>query len=172
MLLYALVENVIEKPDGIAISGLFIAGIVTVSLVSWIVRTTELCAGRIEFDDIARRFIVDSFAHHCQLHLIANKRQSGVAKAYRLKERAQRGIDPVPGALDVRAALLQRRIARLWMRRVGDGGGRAAASAGGLTRCCVRVRGLMTCGRSMDSHPSVDIGVSFKCQACEVKECE
>ena len=34
VLLYALVENVIAKPDGITISGLFIAGIVVVSLVS------------------------------------------------------------------------------------------------------------------------------------------
>ncbi|MCX5066038.1 amino acid transporter [Micromonospora lupini] len=98
---YALVENVIEKPDGIAISGLFIAGIITVSLISRISRTTELRAERIEFDDTARRFIADSIAHDGRLHLIANRRQSGVASEYRLKERAQRGLNPVPGAADV-----------------------------------------------------------------------
>ncbi|MEU1753223.1 amino acid transporter [Micromonospora matsumotoense] len=101
VLLYALIENVIEKPDGIAISGLFIAGIVTVSLVSRITRTTELRAERIEFDEPARRFVAESLAHDGRLHLIANKRDSGALKEYRVKERAQRGMNPVPGASDV-----------------------------------------------------------------------
>ncbi|MEH0843985.1 amino acid transporter [Micromonospora sp. CPCC 205711] len=101
VLLYALVENVIEKPDGLAISGLFIAGIVAVSLISRVSRTTELRAERIEFDETARRFIADSLAHDGRLHLIANKRDSGAVKEYRVKERAQRGMNPVPGAADV-----------------------------------------------------------------------
>ncbi|MFF5174600.1 amino acid transporter [Micromonospora sp. NPDC000089] len=101
VLLYALVENVIEKPDGIAISGLFIAGIITVSLISRVTRTTELRAERIEFDEPARRFIAESLTHDGRLHLIANKRDSGAVKEYRVKERAQRGMNPVPGAADV-----------------------------------------------------------------------
>ncbi|MGK5741531.1 amino acid transporter [Micromonospora sp. URMC 103] len=101
MLVYALVENVIEKPDGIAISGLFIAGIITVSLISRVSRTTELRAERVEFDEPARRFVGESLVHDGRLHLIANRRQSGDAKEYRLKERTQRGINPVPGAADV-----------------------------------------------------------------------
>ncbi|MFC4147505.1 amino acid transporter [Micromonospora mangrovi] len=101
VLLYALAENVIEKPDGIAISALFIAGIIAVSLISRVTRTTELRAERIEFDEAARRFIADSLAHDGRLHLIANKRQSGSVKEYRVKERAQRGMNPVPGAADV-----------------------------------------------------------------------
>jgi hypothetical protein len=101
VLLYALTENVIEKPDGIAISGLFIAGIIAVSLISRVTRTTELRAERIEFDDAARRFIADSLTHDGRLHLIANKRQSGSVKEYRVKERTQRTMNPVPGAADV-----------------------------------------------------------------------
>ncbi|MCW3845276.1 amino acid transporter [Micromonospora yasonensis] len=101
VLLYALTENVIAKPDGIAISGLFIAGIIAVSLISRVSRTTELRAERIEFDEPARRFVADSIAHDGRLHLIANKRQSGAVKEYRFKERAQRGMNPVPGAADV-----------------------------------------------------------------------
>src|SRR4029453_7399266 len=45
VLLYALVENIREKPDGIAISAMFIAGIIVVSLISRVTRTTELRAG-------------------------------------------------------------------------------------------------------------------------------
>lgn len=101
VLLYALVENVIEKPDGLAISGMFIAGIVAVSLVSRITRTTELRTERIEFDEPARRFVTESLAHDGRLNLIANKRDTGALKEYRVKERAQRGMNPVPGASDV-----------------------------------------------------------------------
>jgi hypothetical protein len=42
VLVYALVESVLEKPDGIAISFGFIVGIIVVSLVSRVWRSTEL----------------------------------------------------------------------------------------------------------------------------------
>jgi hypothetical protein len=101
VLLYALVENVIEKPDGIAISALFILGIIVVSLVSRVSRTTELRADRIEFDEQARRFIADSLAHDGSLNIIANKRQGGDLAEYSEKEAEQRGMNPVPGAADI-----------------------------------------------------------------------
>ena len=101
VLLYALVENVIEKPDGIAISALFILGIVVISLVSRVSRTTELRADRIEFDENARRFVTDSLAHDDALNLIANRRQAGDKAEYEAKELEQRGMNAVPGAADV-----------------------------------------------------------------------
>lgn len=101
VLLYALVENIREKPDGIGISALFILGIVIVSLVSRVSRTTELRATRIEFDDTARRFIEESALHDGQLNLIANKLDGGDHDEYRAKEREQRGLNPVPGRADV-----------------------------------------------------------------------
>ncbi len=100
ILLYALVANVIEKPDGIAISAAFIAGIIVVSLISRVTRTTELRVDRIEFDDTARRFITDSIEHDGRLDLIANKRQLGDDE-YRAKELEQRGMNPLPGSADV-----------------------------------------------------------------------
>jgi hypothetical protein len=101
VLVYALVANVIEKPDGIAISAAFIAGIILVSLISRVSRTTELRADRIEFDETARRFITDSLAYDGRLDLVANKRQAGDAAEYEAKEDEQRGMNPVPGAADV-----------------------------------------------------------------------
>ncbi|NUT94004.1 MAG: amino acid transporter [Saccharothrix sp.] len=101
VLIYALAENVLEKPDGIAISAAFILGIVVISLVSRVSRTTELRADRIEFDENARRFVTDSLAHDGALNLIANKRQAGDHAEYAAKEAGQRGMNPVPGRADV-----------------------------------------------------------------------
>jgi hypothetical protein len=101
VLLYALGANVIEKPDGIAISAVFIAGIVAISLVSRVSRSTELRADRIEFDETARRFITDSLAYDGRLHLVANQRQAGDRTEYADKEATQRAMNPVPGAADV-----------------------------------------------------------------------
>nr|WP_240972744.1 amino acid transporter [Nonomuraea sp. FMUSA5-5] len=101
VLLYALVENIREKPDGITISALFILGIIVISLISRVTRTTELRADRIEFDEAARRFVADSLAYDGQLNLIANRRQRGDKAEYEAKEAEQRGMNPVPGRADV-----------------------------------------------------------------------
>ncbi|WP_344350685.1 amino acid transporter, partial [Catellatospora coxensis] len=101
ILLYALGENIHEKPDGIAISAMFIAAIVVISLISRAARTTELRVKHIEFDTRARRFVTDSIDHDGQLNLIANRRQAGDVAEYAAKEREQRGMNPVPGRADV-----------------------------------------------------------------------
>ncbi|GAA4599895.1 hypothetical protein BJY16_003253 [Actinoplanes octamycinicus] len=101
VLLYALGDNIVEKPDGIAISAVFIAAIILISLVSRVTRTTELRAERIEFDEAARRFIADSIAHDGELNIVANQRQDGDVAEYDVKEGEQRGMNPVPGRADV-----------------------------------------------------------------------
>ena len=101
VLVYALVVNVIDKPDGIAISAAFIGGIILISLVSRVTRTTELRADRIEFDETARRFITESLEGDGRLHLVANQRQAGDKAEYDAKEAEQRGMNPVPGAADI-----------------------------------------------------------------------
>jgi hypothetical protein len=101
VMLYALAENVIEKPDGLAISGFFILGIVVVSLVSRVSRTTELRVDRIEFDEAARRFVTDTINYDGRINIIANRPQARDAKEYAEKEAAQRENNPVPGTADV-----------------------------------------------------------------------
>jgi hypothetical protein len=100
ILLYALGANVVEKPDGIAISAAFIAGIIVVSLISRVTRTTELRVEAIEFDETARQYITDNLADG-RLDIVANKRQAGDAAEYRAKEDEQRELNPVPGASEV-----------------------------------------------------------------------
>ncbi|MDQ0734745.1 amino acid transporter [Arthrobacter agilis] len=96
VLLYALVDNVMEKPDGVTISAFFVAGIIIISLVSRVSRTTELRADRIEFDDSARRFLTDSITSDGTLNLIAHRRQIGDHDEYAQKEAEQRDMNPVP----------------------------------------------------------------------------
>ncbi|WP_327181068.1 amino acid transporter [Streptomyces sp. NBC_01334] len=101
VLLYALVANIIDKPDGITISAMFIVGIITVSLISRISRTTELRADKIVFDEAARRFITDTLAHDNAINIITNRRQAGDGAEYADKEREQRATNPVPGLADI-----------------------------------------------------------------------
>jgi hypothetical protein len=96
VLLYALLANVIEAPDGITISAFFIAGIIAVSLISRVTRTTELRVDTISFNRLARRYLTDALDQDGQLNLIAKRRRSGKPEEYVEKEAAQRGMNPVP----------------------------------------------------------------------------
>jgi hypothetical protein len=98
---YALVENVIHKPDGLVISAFFVAGIIVISLVSRVTRTTELRAERIDFDETARRFVLDSLVFDGRLDIVAHKPHGNSGRSYTTKEAIQRLVNPVPGTADV-----------------------------------------------------------------------
>lgn len=87
---YALIDNIIEKPDGILISLLFIIGIVIVSLISRVTRSTELRASRVEFDGKAQRFLEETLAHDGAINIIAHKVRPGLKSKFAAKEREQR----------------------------------------------------------------------------------
>jgi len=91
---YTTVLNIIERPEGIKIASFFIAAIVVTSFVSRALRTTELRVERIELDETAQAFIDEASRH--EIRIIANRRQQGDAREYRLKEKEQREDNHIP----------------------------------------------------------------------------
>ena len=80
ILLYALIANVIEKPDGITISAFFIAGILAVSIWSRLSRAFELRVTEVELDATAQMFVRDCARR--TIRLVANEPGVGDAKEY------------------------------------------------------------------------------------------
>ena len=92
---YTTVLNIIERPEGIKIASFFIASIIIASFVSRVLRSTELRVERIEFDDNARTFI-EQAAFRDEIRIVANRRQAGDEREYRLKEKEQREDNHIP----------------------------------------------------------------------------
>ena len=92
---YALVANVYDRPDGLAIAAFFIGAIVLVSLFSRAYRSTELRQERIELDEEAQRFIEEA-AKRGEIHLVAHRRRYGTEEEYARKEREQREDNHIP----------------------------------------------------------------------------
>ncbi len=92
--LYTLVVNVSEHPSGLQIASLFILGVVVISVVSRVFRSTELRVERIELDSEAQE-ILDNLAQG-EIRLIANHRQTGNAFEYNAKAEAVRTRTHMP----------------------------------------------------------------------------
>ncbi|GIG71784.1 amino acid transporter [Planosporangium flavigriseum] len=92
---YTTIANIIERPDGVKIASLFIAGIITFSVLSRILRATELRATGVEMDDLARQFIEDAAAYG-EIHLIANEPDARDEAEYREKEAEERRDHHIP----------------------------------------------------------------------------
>ncbi len=92
--IYTLLDNIHEKPDGLKISGLFIGAIVLTSLISRVMRSTELRVENIQMDETAREFIAQD--SQGTVRLIANRKQAGDEKEYQEKEREVRDDNHIP----------------------------------------------------------------------------
>jgi hypothetical protein len=97
---YALAANVYDRPDGIAIAAFFIGVIVLVSLFSRVYRSLELRQERIEVDETAKQFIEEA-SHRGEIHIVANRRQKGDEREYRLKEEEQREDNHIPADVPI-----------------------------------------------------------------------
>jgi hypothetical protein len=91
---YTTIQNIHERPEGIKIASFFILAIVVASLFSRVWRTTELRVERVELDDLARDFV--RAAARGTVRIIANRRDTGDALEYEIKEREKRTDNHIP----------------------------------------------------------------------------
>ena len=91
---YTLANTILGQPEGIKIAALFIAVIITTSLVSRVFRSTELRVSDVVFNDLARQFIQE--AAQGTIRIIANHPDERNAREYLLKEREEREANHIP----------------------------------------------------------------------------
>jgi hypothetical protein len=80
---YTTVANMIERPDGLKIGALFIAGIIGVSFASRLSRSFELRVTDVEFDPMAEMFLRDCSRR--RMRFVANEPDSRDEAEYRDK---------------------------------------------------------------------------------------
>ena len=85
---YTTIANIIERPDGVKIASWFIVTIIVTSLVSRVMRSTELRIHGVEMDPVATAFIAE--ARGGPIRIIANRPDSGLPEEYEHKLREAR----------------------------------------------------------------------------------
>jgi hypothetical protein len=81
---YTTIVNVVERPEGIQIASMFIGGIIATSLVSRVLRSTELRIEGVEYDGMAQRVIAEAAGRH-SLRIIAHRPDTGEPAEYARK---------------------------------------------------------------------------------------
>ncbi|MEY2833745.1 MAG: hypothetical protein RLZZ574_3004 [Cyanobacteriota bacterium] len=85
---YTTVVNIIERPDGVKIAAFFIGAILITSLVSRVMRSTELRVDQVEWDHVAKNFITKESRE--TIRLIAHRHNVGSEAEYLAKEKEVR----------------------------------------------------------------------------------
>jgi hypothetical protein len=92
---YAFLNTIFENPSGLKMAAAFFLAIVIVSLISRVMRSTELRTTDVEFDATAERFIREA-AEKGTLRIIANHPDERNQREYLLKEREEREASHIP----------------------------------------------------------------------------
>ena len=91
---YTTLVNIAERPEGIKIASIFIAGIVISSMISRVMRSTELRVHGVDPDEQAHAFIKE--AAKGTVRIIANRPDRGDASEYEHKLREARESHHLP----------------------------------------------------------------------------
>jgi hypothetical protein len=83
--IYTTITNVIERPDGVQIATWFIVTIIVTSLISRVLRSTELRVQGVKADPVAEQFLRE--AANVPIRIIANRPDTGLPDEYARKLR-------------------------------------------------------------------------------------
>jgi hypothetical protein len=92
--IYTTAINASERPDGLRIAAVFVVVILISSLISRILRSTELRIQNVKLDDTAKMFIKDALAANGAVRIVAH-RPGGIL--YSKKEREARDAHNIDG---------------------------------------------------------------------------
>jgi hypothetical protein len=81
---YTTIVNIIERPEGIQIASLFILAILAASLVSRVLRSTEVRIEGVAYDELASRFVNEA-ADRRAVRIIASRPNTGLPEEYARK---------------------------------------------------------------------------------------
>jgi hypothetical protein len=81
---YTTIVNMIERPEGIQIASMFILAIIGASLVSRVMRSTEVRMEDVEYDTAASRFVADAADKHA-VRILASRPNTGLPDEYARK---------------------------------------------------------------------------------------
>ena len=93
---YTTIANIIERPDGVRIAGLFILGIIIVSIVSRVQRSFQLRASSVVLDELALDFITSDSDDYGAIRIISNEPDDGSEDEYRKKIAQERRDSGIP----------------------------------------------------------------------------
>ena len=91
---YTTITNIVERPDGVKIAAWFIVAIVATSLISRVLRSTELRVQGLQLDAAAEQFLRE--AAKSPVRIIANRPDSGLPAEYAYKLREARESHHLP----------------------------------------------------------------------------
>jgi hypothetical protein len=83
---YTTLVTIVERPEGIKIASIFIAGIILVSMLSRAMRVTELRVHDVNLDPTAEQFVAEASLAHT-VRIIANRPDTGAKEEYDSKLR-------------------------------------------------------------------------------------
>jgi hypothetical protein len=92
---YTTIVNIYERPEGIKIASWFILAIVVSSLVSRVLRATELRLEGVEYDELAMRFVNEATGRQ-SLRILANRPNTGQRDEYARKLIAAHRLHHLP----------------------------------------------------------------------------
>jgi hypothetical protein len=88
--IYATVVNILQRPEGLAIAGVFVFIVIAISLSSRVWRMLELRVDNIEMDNVALELIAEAFGGDSKIRIIPNRPEERNEQEYAREDREAR----------------------------------------------------------------------------------
>jgi cbb3-type cytochrome oxidase subunit 3 len=98
---YTMVANVVERPDGVRIAGLFIVGILTVSILSRVRRSFQVRATSVRLGLTAAGFVSEDAEEFGGIRIVSHQPDGDTAHEYAQKSKDERRFAHIPHGVPI-----------------------------------------------------------------------